>query len=82
MKIGTENRLPPSWCLNCGKMNDAALCIGADGTPSPGDVTACIVCGHIMLFADDLTLRNPTDSEIYDIAGDRRIIAIQRARKN
>lgn len=75
--------VPPRPCLGCGKINDAASVVEKHSMdkPGPGDVTVCIHCGHIMIFAHDLTVRNPTDAEIRLIAGDRRILAIQRARK-
>jgi len=37
-------------------------------------------CGHIMVFADDLTYREPTADEMVEIASDPSIIAIQKAR--
>jgi hypothetical protein len=50
-----------------------------EAVPSDGDVTVCFDCGHIMVFADG-RLRNPTDTEMHDIAGDPRIIKLQQAR--
>jgi hypothetical protein len=83
MKLGTQSRVPPSPCLSCGKINDAATVIDEkrlEAKPRPGCVTVCLTCGHIMVFTDDLTLRDPTIAEIREIAGDQRILAIQRAR--
>ena len=51
-----------------------------EGVPEPGDITICIHCGHLMAFADDMTVRPLTDNEMYDIAGDPRLIAFQKAR--
>jgi hypothetical protein len=62
-------------------MLDGCMAVEADGGPSPGDFTVCIYCGHIMAFADDLTLRELTGDEMHAIAGDPRIIRIQKARK-
>jgi hypothetical protein len=85
MKLGVDSRVPPSMCLDCGRINDAATGVdhaeGPDAAPQPGDVTVCFYCGHIMVFGDDLMLRNPTDAEIREIAGDARILAVQRARR-
>jgi hypothetical protein len=50
-----------------------------EATPSDGDLTVCFDCGHIMVFAGG-RLRNPTDAEMYDIAGDPRIVKLQRVR--
>jgi hypothetical protein len=32
--------------------------------PSEGDLTVCIRCGAVMMFASDLTVRGMTDAEI------------------
>ena len=63
-------------CLSCGKGLDAAAQIGA-GMPSPseGDVTVCLYCRHVMIYNADLSLRNPTDAEVVEIAGDPRLVA-------
>jgi hypothetical protein len=81
MKIGESRKLPPCPCPSCGKALDATSEAGGNGAPKPGDITLCIYCGHLMAFANDLTLRELTDGEMHAIAGDRRIIAIQKARK-
>jgi hypothetical protein len=81
MKIGQDQKIAPSPCLSCGKLLDACTAVDADGGPSPGDFTVCISCGHLMAFADDLTLRELTGHEMHAVAGDRRIIAVQNARK-
>jgi hypothetical protein len=81
MKVGEDHHLPKgSPCTSCGEMLDGATCVGNDIGPSPGDVTVCISCGHIMVFADDLSFRDPTDAEIVAIAGDPYVLMIQRAR--
>jgi Zn ribbon nucleic-acid-binding protein len=80
MKVGTDNRIPLSACPACGHRFDGATCVGADGIPKPGDYTICIKCGHLMAFADDLTLRELTSNEMHDIAGDERVLAVQRVR--
>lgn len=33
-----------------------------------------------MAFAEDLTLRDLTDAEMHEVAGDPRILAVQKAR--
>ena len=73
---------PKRPCLGCGAQNDAATeTFGEEASPPEGgDVTVCIYCGHISVFNADLTLRNPTDEEIHIIAGDERILKIQKAR--
>lgn len=60
-------------------MLDAATSMGEDAVPSDGDITICIKCGHIMAFENGLP-RNLTDAEMLHIAGDRRIVALQKIR--
>jgi hypothetical protein len=72
-------RVPVSRCLDCGEKLDAAMDVEADNKPMPGDATICIRCGHIMAFADDLTLRALTDEEMEQVAGDFRIIKARTA---
>jgi len=70
-------------CLGCGKFVDAATGVFGATTPEPGDVTVCLYCGHLMVFREfrgRLQLDNPTDKEIHAIAGDKRILAVQRTR--
>lgn len=38
-----------------------------DFRPEPGNVTLCIYCCHIMVYADDLTLRDPTAEEMAEM---------------
>jgi hypothetical protein len=70
-------RTPRNLCLNCGKEIDAATPTEqahARRSPKPGDVALCLDCAHIHIFADDLTLREPTGDEIVVIAGDRDVV--------
>ena len=32
--------------------------------PSPGDASFCVYCSTILIFAEDLSLRVPTDEEM------------------
>lgn len=75
--LGTTTRVVANRCLNC----DAATGVDTGNSPSPGDFTVCIGCGHLMAFADDLSFRELTAAEQVAIAGDRRLIDVQRARK-
>jgi hypothetical protein len=81
MKVGKGVRVPKSVCTACGSALDGAAVVGNDTiTPKPGDVTVCIDCGHLMAFAEDLSLRDLRDDEFKEVAGDPNILAIQRAR--
>jgi len=81
MRNDRIKRLRPSRCLDCGALTDAAMHANAAKgrrIPKPNDVTICIECGHLMAFADDLTLRPLTDAEMIAVAGDRDIVMAQR----
>lgn len=80
MKVGTDHPLRPDACTDCGYKIDGATCVGSDAAPKRGDATICQRCGHIMIFGKGLKLRNPTGDEILELAGNEKILAIQRAR--
>ena len=72
-----DHRLKPSACLGCGKVLDAAqVTDGVDVKPHPGAVSICFDCGYIQVFADDMSFRQLTDDELYDIAGDPEIVMV------
>jgi hypothetical protein len=73
-------RLPEMACLSCNKALSAATTPLGNYSPEPGNVTVCWYCGHIMVFGEGLRLRELAPDEIIDIAGDKTILAIQRAR--
>lgn len=72
--------MPPSACLSCGGHLDAATEVFGASVPSPGDITICLSCGHIMAFADDLGVRELTGEEAHWVAGNKKILALQAAR--
>ena len=74
-------KVPASVCLNCGKrLNAAATMEDMNARPDPGDMTVCFYCGHLMAFADDLSMRELTDEEILDAGGNETILEIQKMR--
>jgi hypothetical protein len=78
--FGPTNRIVESHCTNCGMVVSAATGIDSNAQPSPGDVTVCFECGHVMIFDDDLKVRDLTGDEIRMIAGDARIVGFQKLR--
>jgi hypothetical protein len=57
-------RLPPDACPQCQYPLDAAgTTDGAAGTPTPGDVSACINCGHPLVYTDTMRVRSMTMDE-------------------
>jgi hypothetical protein len=82
MKLGRSHQLKlVPQCVDCGKQLDGAAGVDTDDAPDPGDFTVCAYCGSIMVYNDGLTLRQPDAAEAREIASDKRILAIQRARK-
>jgi len=83
MKSGKSVRVPGATCLNCGKVTDGATAVGVEGVvlPSPGDLTVCLYCGHLMAFDETLQFRELTEDEMVEVAGDERIVAINSMRK-
>jgi hypothetical protein len=80
MKLGTHHRMPARNCLRCDSSLEGVACIGADAKANPNDTAICMVCGHVMAFADDLSLRELNDKEATDVAGDERLLAMQHVR--
>jgi hypothetical protein len=79
MKIGRDLRVPMSRCTNCGEENDGALGIGVDKSPRPGDYSLCIECGHLMVFDEQLKVRDPTSAELDAIAGNENLVKASNA---
>jgi len=82
MKLGKSVRTKRDYCLNCGELLDGVTSIVHDGAkedikPKPGDMTVCAYCRHLMIYDDDGKLREPTFTEIAEIANDPRVLAIK-----
>jgi hypothetical protein len=58
---------------------DAASHPSGEATPSPGDFTVCMYCNHLMAFANDMTLRELTGSEMVEAAGRLDLLRLQSA---
>jgi hypothetical protein len=63
-------------CLSCGHSLDSAGTPDRDqsAVPDEGCFTVCLYCSHLMVFKSDLTVRNLTDEEIIEAAGDKQLI--------
>lgn len=73
--------MKPSLCKACGYLLEETTDTSPDKRlPLPGDVSLCFNCGHLQIFSDNLSLRDPTDEEIYDLAGDPEMLRAQKAR--
>jgi hypothetical protein len=47
--------------------------------PRPGSITICFDCGHVMAFDERLRFRELNDKEIYDLAGECKMLRLQEA---
>jgi hypothetical protein len=68
-------RHKPSQCPYCGHLIDASTS-AEDASPGPGDVTVCLNCREIVVFADDMSLRLPTEQELIEVAGNDKVLAV------
>ena len=81
MKIGQDLPLPLAKCTGCGELVNDATSVDKDGAaPGGGDVTICIFCGHVMIYNDDLSMREPTGDEMRELFNDPRIVEASRMR--
>jgi DNA-directed RNA polymerase subunit RPC12/RpoP len=63
--IGQKERVRPTLCLRCGHLLDARRKAGSIETEleKAGDASVCSYCGNVAIFAEDLSLREPTAEE-------------------
>lgn len=71
-----DHRTKLSKCTSCGEAMDSAMNaqFGINNVPSSGDVTVCMYCSHIMIYDDNLILRDPSNDELIDIAANKDIL--------
>lgn len=79
--LGKSTRHKASACLDCGAVLDASTGVGNKAKPHAGAITMCIKCGHLMVYAWDMSLRPLSDKETVEVAGDERIVAMSNALK-
>jgi len=60
-------------------MVDAATSHDGNETPTSGCTGVCINCAHVMVYGDDMILREPTDQEYKEIAGNPNLIKVVTA---
>lgn len=74
--------IPNTCCPACGYWFEAASCIDSpDATPSEGDFSACLNCGQLLVFTNDLQQRLPTEDEITESWKNAQLIKALRAIK-
>jgi hypothetical protein len=60
--------VPEATCPGCARKADGAASLAGKGAPSPGDLTVCIGCGIILVYATAMTLRRATHEELEALA--------------
>lgn len=73
-----DYKTPENKCTRCGKVNDLASNL-KNVVLTPGSVSICFSYGHITIFKEDLTLREPTELEQIELKNDLEIQRIQAA---
>jgi hypothetical protein len=69
-------RIQAEPCLNCGRpLSGIGVPKGGTPPPSDGDLAVCMYCSHIHVF-DGGKMRNPTDAEMVEIAGDPDLLKV------
>jgi len=80
--LGHEAFVTPCPCPYCGHFVDRASGVGHSSVPVPGDVTVCIRCGRVAVFAFDGSLRVPEPDEQQEIdahAELQRVVAMVKS---
>jgi DNA-directed RNA polymerase subunit RPC12/RpoP len=74
--LRTWMRTPSCRCLNCGHKLNTVGTPDRDPSaiPDEGNYTVCLYCSHLMIFRPDLTVRNLTDAEVVEAAGDKELL--------
>jgi len=63
-------------CPNCGLELSGATGWTGHG-PKPGNMCVCIRCGHLLIFNEDMTVREPNDDEVVELAGNKTMLTGQ-----
>jgi hypothetical protein len=70
----SDYHVPDSRCTNCGENIDAANPVNGGRSPQPEDIALCFYCHHLMIYGKEMKLRNLTDEEVVEIAGDSEVV--------
>lgn len=76
-----EHRIPPFHCPKCGYlMNKSTDAFSSSVKPTEGDVSMCLMCGNLMLFNADLSVREPTEAERRELSVLPQIVEVDIVR--
>ena len=74
--------VPPTTCIECGTVNDSAAFASGPGVvrPREGNISMCFECGHLAIYNEDLSLREPTIDEMLKLAKDPKLQLVMAMR--
>ena len=58
---------PPTRCLNCGAIHDAASGMNHNKQPYPGAITMCAACSAVMKYGENMELAPLDDADVQAI---------------
>jgi hypothetical protein len=63
----------PQAC-KCGRILNAHA---GNAIPEAGDISVCYYCGRIMIYNEDLSLREPTEVELSELQDNERLLSLK-----
>jgi len=66
--------IPEFRCLKCNYRMDCTTEAYGNSVPKAGDISMCMMCGHLMIFKEDLTVRDLTHEENEQAKSDPNVI--------
>jgi len=63
----------PQIC-KCGRTLNAHA---GNTIPETGDVSVCYYCGRIMIYNENLSLREPTEAELSELQDNERLLSLK-----
>lgn len=64
----TTKTTPKGHCPTCAAPFDAHTCMNHPAShPSPGSITVCIYCANVLVFGDNLTLRELSFDDLAEL---------------
>jgi hypothetical protein len=77
LNLDATHDTPNVICVHCAHVMTNTS--GHEVGPEPGDMTLCINCGGLNIFASDLSLRKPTKREAREATADDEVQDIHAA---
>lgn len=70
--LGEARRHKDQTCPICSTLLNAASGFNNNASPSPGDVSVCIMCGAVLKFDEEMNLQQVPESELQALDQDDR----------